>query len=417
MATAGKLIWRKLRRYRYIYKYKTGLTKVKTRLAIAITTLELGTGGIVGAVAIFGSAHANSNLWQAQAPTGINFVCGGGNYPHTLQTVSEDNSGTLTGSGFYNPDNSYTWSLTGNVSGDTVNMSILYTGASAGSVYNLTGTIASDGSVSGTVDSNCQTFTMPTGSFLHYTNIIVTPTNTQGWSTADTRPGGAVNFVVDPTAPGDPHTGALQLTTDSTTAAKAQYLHAASESIVNVSSLSYQTKQNSANFAQGDPSYQLLVNLTGTGGFTTFVFEPYENTNQGTVATGNWQSWDVDGGQFWSSRTVTCSGGTFNAGAGGPPFYTLSQIKSECPEAVVVGYGVNVGTFNPSYDVETDLVNFNGTIYNFEPYMVATDKDACKNGGWANLADNKGTSFKNQGDCVSFVATGGKNLAAGPKQH
>jgi len=31
--------------------------------------------------------------------------------------------------------------------------------------------------------------------------VVVTPTNTQGWSTVDTRPGGAVNFVVDPTAP------------------------------------------------------------------------------------------------------------------------------------------------------------------------------------------------------------------------
>jgi hypothetical protein len=31
-------------------------------------------------------------------------------------------------------------------------------------------------------------------------------------------------------------------------------------------------------------------------------------------------------------------------------------------------------------------------------------KDDCKNGGWQALG------FKNQGDCASFVATGGKNL-------
>ena len=41
---------------------------------------------------------------------------------------------------------------------------ITYTGTSAGAVYNLKGTIAPDGSVSGTADSNCQTFTMPAGS-------------------------------------------------------------------------------------------------------------------------------------------------------------------------------------------------------------------------------------------------------------
>ena len=45
-------------RYRYIYKYKTGLTKVKTRLAIAFSILGLGAGGIVGSLAIFGAAHA-----------------------------------------------------------------------------------------------------------------------------------------------------------------------------------------------------------------------------------------------------------------------------------------------------------------------------------------------------------------------
>jgi hypothetical protein len=35
-----------------------------------------------------------------------------------------------------------------------------------------------------------------------------------------------------------------------------------------------------------------------------------------------------------------------------------------------------------------------------------TDKTQCKNGGWQNYG-----VFKNQGDCVSFVATGGKNPA------
>jgi hypothetical protein len=34
-----------------------------------------------------------------------------------------------------------------------------------------------------------------------------------------------------------------------------------------------------------------------------------------------------------------------------------------------------------------------------------TTKEQCKKGGWRNF----GTSFKNQGDCVSFVATNGKN--------
>jgi hypothetical protein len=39
-----------------------------------------------------------------------------------------------------------------------------------------------------------------------------------------------------------------------------------------------------------------------------------------------------------------------------------------------------------------------------------TSKDQCKNGGWQTFTN---PSFKNQGDCVSFVATGGKNQPSG----
>src|SRR4051794_8942048 len=176
--------------------------------------------------------------------------------------------------------------------------------------------------------------------------VVVRPTNTQGWSTADTRPGGAVNFVTDATAPAG--NGALQLTTDATTAAKAQYMHAANVPIGQVTELSYYTKQNSASFPEGAPSYQLGVNLPD-GSFTTFVYEPYWN---GVVVTNTWQQWDVDNGLFWSSRNLTCSNGVIVAGAGGPPLYTLAQIKATCPEAVVNSFGVNIGSFNPAYNVE-----------------------------------------------------------------
>ncbi|HSC91401.1 MAG TPA: hypothetical protein VLB86_07095 [Gaiellaceae bacterium] len=39
-----------------------------------------------------------------------------------------------------------------------------------------------------------------------------------------------------------------------------------------------------------------------------------------------------------------------------------------------------------------------------------TAADQCKNGGWQDFDD---PAFKNQGDCVSFVASGGRNEAAG----
>lgn len=206
-------------------------------------------------------------------------------------------------------------------------------------------------------------FGMPLTAFAAASTVVVTPTKTQGWSTEDTRPGGAVNFITDNTSPLP--TGALQLTTDATTTSKAQYLHAASNPLSAVTDLSYSTKQV-AGPPEADAAYQLPIFLNGTSGFTTLVFEPYQNTAQGAITQGIWQSWDVDQGLFWSTRTVTCSNGTINGTSGGPASYTLAQIKAACPQASVLGFGVNIGSNNPSYNVEVDKLVYNETTFNFE---------------------------------------------------
>jgi hypothetical protein len=65
--------------------------------------------------------------------------------------------------------------------------------------------------------------------------------------------------------------------------------------------------------------------------------------------------------------------------------------------------------------------NLNGRVDPGEPLIetinapdpcappLPTSKDQCKNGGWRTYG-----VFKNQGDCVSFVATRGKNQPANP---
>ena len=252
------------------------------------------------------------------------------------------------------------------------------------------------------------------------TTVVVTPTNTHGWTSApplaDTRPGGDVAFVADSTAPGGE--GALQLTTDLTTTSKAQYMHAAGIELNDVTELSYWTKQVSATFPQGDPSYQLPICGTGFNGtscnanttpvignatsFTTLVYEPYQG-GQGVVLPNVWQQWNIDStGLFWSTRTVQCSGGTLVGTPGGPATYTLAMVKSICPEAFVLSFGVNIGSNNPGYTVRTDLFDFNGTIYDFELTNQPTDKDQCKNGGYQDFTDANGQPFKNQGQCVSY---------------
>lgn len=251
-------------------------------------------------------------------------------------------------------------------------------------------------------------FSFNAGAVESSATVVVTPSNTQGWSTADTRPGGDVNFIEDESSPFG--TGALQLTTDATTTAKAQYMHAANTPLSEVTELSYSTKQVSGP-AHAAASYQLVVDLNGTattGGFTTFVYEPYQN---GTVVPSDWQEWNVADGQFWSSRSFDGAGACdVTAGGGGAPFYTLSDLQADCPDAVVIGFGVNIGSNNPGYDVEADGVNFNGTTYDFEVSQSAAEaKEACKNGGYQVLVDANGNSYKNQGQCVADVASSGNS--------
>lgn len=42
---------------------------------------------------------------------------------------------------------------------------------------------------------------------------------------------------------------------------------------------------------------------------------------------------------------------------------------------------------------------------NFEPFIVAATRDACKKDGWKTLLRADGSAFTNQGDCVSYVNT------------
>lgn len=204
--------------------------------------------------------------------------------------------------------------------------------------------------------------------------IVVTETNTQGWAQNDTRTGGSTSFVIDDAAPlGN---GALQLQTNDTNEAKADYFHAANIPLSQVNDLAYSTKQLGANSPSTDASFQLAVDVNGpdvTGGFTTLVYEPYwqndKNPDTAPVVAGEWQSWDVDQGFFWSSRTVE----GLTAGAGGPPFYTLADIRTNYPNAQLLGYGVNVGSYNPSTTINVDRVVFNEMTYDFD---VSVDTSA-----------------------------------------
>ena len=106
--------------------------------------------------------------------------------------------------------------------------------------------------------------------------------------------------------------------------------------------------------------------------------------------------------------------------AGGNVLETQTILASQLPTCQVSGCGVWVGfsrsqadissvTFGPSSAFgdafAIDDVGFNADV-------IPQTKDDCKNGGWTRFHIG-GVTFKNQGDCVSYVATHGKNPPAG----
>ena len=248
-----------------------------------------------------------------------------------------------------------------------------------------------------------------TGTALAATTVVNETSLGVTWSTADTRPGGSTAFVTAADAPYG--SGALQLDTDATVQAKAQLMSAvpAGTPVADITKLGYWNKTVAGQAGVAAASYQLVVDLDGIPdngiGFTTLVYEPYQSSGR-TPAVGTWEYWDVDQGLFWSTRSF---GTDIVGAAGGPATYTLDYIKAKAPNAVVLGIGANIGTYNPGWTVLVDGLEFNDATYDFDPRVFS--KDDCKSGGWAtNFASGK---FINQGDCVSYFASGGRTHPAG----
>jgi hypothetical protein len=151
--------------------------KAKFSISLIIALLFLSTLSVcinIAPVPVYASAP-NWNIIGTWAYVGI---YGGNPYPHTMIIDTEDlTTGAITGHGHYNPDLSYTWILTGTVSGDDISFHIVYTGSNPGYYVDATGVIASSGSsMAGTWSNNYQSGTWSaTGTAAQITQIDIKP--------------------------------------------------------------------------------------------------------------------------------------------------------------------------------------------------------------------------------------------------
>ena len=110
--------------------------------------------------------------------------------------------------------------------------------------------------------------------------------------------------------------------------------------------------------------------------------------------------WQTTGNLLSGANTIDTSqlAGTFYDSFA-HAYATYGSMTIKAVDLVVdAGFAFAGGT----QTVVVDNVNVNGTIFTFE------SKDSCKDGGWQTFTSSPGP-FKNQGDCVSFFATGGRN--------
>jgi hypothetical protein len=177
--------------------------------------------------------------------------------------------------------------------------------------------------------------------------------------------------------------------------------------LADVDDIAYSTYRTSGSLQQvAALNLQVDVNGDAAGGFTTLVFEPVYNTDQGAVVSGEWQDWIADGaGRWWSTRPI-------NGQCAFDCFESWTTILANNPDAVIVGgVGVNQGSGNPGLVTSVDAFTFDETTYDFELIRdldgdgtadtdPPTSAEQCKKGGYAEFNN---PSFRNQGQCVSYV--------------
>jgi hypothetical protein len=150
--------------------------------------------------------------------------------------------------------------------------------------------------------------------------------------------------------------------------------------------------------SQGSPRFQINVN-----GQNVFVYLGTQFPSTNLCA----------GSTYANSTNVISPTSMVDATQLGNGYETWASFQSQHSSDIVTGIQLVVdGYTTPYITAQFDNTQINDTTYTYEAAVIS-DKDSCKNSGWKTMSDSNGRKFKNQGDCVSYFATNGKNLASG----
>jgi hypothetical protein len=195
-----------------------------------------------------------------------------------------------------------------------------------------------------------------------------------GWWSDDTRSNGTV--VVDDSIapPEDLGCTSAKLTTGATSGTPAQdkaqliTFALAGTDLSTITAISYWAYRAAA--STGGPAIHLALNvsITGTtvpGNFATLVYEPYQqSTGNAGIQVDTWQQWNATAttagdGLWWTNKIANPLPGSQ---ASPQPWAAFQTLYSD---AKVLGYGFNVGSFNPNMIVAGDGLVFGTTTTDF----------------------------------------------------
>jgi hypothetical protein len=232
------------------------------------------------------------------------------------------------------------------------------------------------------------------------TRIVVTPTNLQSWSVTHAPP---PPTTFNGPADSDGGNGSLRTGPIAAPASMKLELEPPEKNMLvsdfDSLSLEYQILTPAVSATPNHIYVNVYVDsaANGIGTFTNGFYD----CRHGYLATANAVGWNS-----LSFSDATLSSPTFGGAC-------QTSLGGHLAGSEIVFFRVNVGDTSANdnnLEVALDLVeitfNGNGKLYDFEPYMVASSKEQCKDGGWQGVFRANGSAFKNQGDCIQYVNTG-----------
>jgi hypothetical protein len=251
--------------------------------------------------------------------------------------------------------------------------------------------------------------------------VTVTSANLHGWffynDETDVINNSLGSFVTGPDTP-PLGVGSAQISVSGTQRRNLATYQFSGAKLADITTLKFSTYNPSVGNGGGpNRSGYLHFNVDFNGSDTwqrRLVFVP---SNNGAVIQNSWQEWDAirGGAALWgySGNSWPVTGepaGTAPGAVLKPWSLILTQYPGVRIRVTDAFVGIRVGEpYESGYTENIDAFKFgtaSGTTeFDFEPTIgPPTNKDQCKDGGWQQFNT---PVFKNQGDCVSYVASKG----------